>query len=160
MRAVITTSLLILAACSQPQPQAAPASSEPDAIEPGLWTVSRNVLSQKLGERQREVAIASVAGLETKCLMSPIGKTAAIQFMTDTAAVECRHDKAVLEGGKVDASLSCTAPPTHKDNIVTATGDYTPTSFLLTVEAKAAAIPPGEDIEVRQSVDAKRTGSC
>jgi hypothetical protein len=160
MRAALLLAVLLAAGCDLPEEPSAAPSGEPDAIEPGLWTVSRNVLSQKVGEGQRQIAIAAVPGLETKCLTSPIGKMAAIQFMTDTAAVECRHDKAVLEGGKVDASLSCTAPPTHRDNIVTAAGDYTPTSFLLTVEAKASAVPPGEDIEIRQSVDAKRTGSC
>lgn len=161
MRGAFPLLLLALAACTPEQPKAAqPAGDEPDAIEPGLWTISRNVLSQKVGEGARDVAMTAMPKVESKCLASPVSQMAAIQFMTDTGAVECRHDRTSLNGGKVEASLTCTPPPTHKDHQVTATGDYTPTSFVLTVETKATAVPPGDDIEQRQAFDAKRTGSC
>lgn len=161
MRGVFALLLLVPAACAPEQPEAVQAASdEPDAIEPGLWTINRNVLSQKIGDGARDVAMGAMPKVESKCLASPISKMIAIQFMTDTTRVECRHERTSLEGGKVEALLSCTPPPTHKDHIVTATGDYTPTSFVLTVETRATAVPPGENIEQRQVFDGKRTGSC
>jgi hypothetical protein len=162
MRGLILLLPLVLAACGTEQPNAPqPASTEPDAIEPGLWTINRNVLSQKVGSGARDIATAPTGlNVESKCLASPISQLVAIQFMTDTTRVECRHEKTSLADGKVKAELSCTPPPNYSEHRVTATGDYTPTSFSLTVETKAKAVPPAEDVEQKQAFDGKLTGTC
>lgn len=150
----------ILGGCGPVEQPAAPKSDEPNLIEPGLWSISRSVLSQKVGDQKMAVAIEAAPTSETKCLIAPAGRQVTLEFMLDIEGVECRPGKAEFADGKVDLSASCTPPPTHRDNILTASGDHAPERFGLTVTQASRAVPPGQDSETRLAVEGRRVGEC
>ena len=150
---------LLVGACSQP-PAPKATSNEPNALPPGLWEVSRSVLSQRVGGAAAEVAMAPTPKGETHCLMEPVTKTSVIEYLMKIEGAACTPRQEIVHDGRISASFSCTPPPTHRSNEMSVTGTYTHERFSVEVEQKAVALPPGSDSQTRTAVDGRRIGEC
>lgn len=161
MRAALAlAAALLLGGCWQAAPPPEVASNEPNALEPGLWTISRSLLSQKVGDAATQIAMTATPAAETRCLATPVTRLAATELLLDIEGAECAPGPAAFADGRLSASMSCTPPPTHSANVMTVAGSYDAARFSVTVEQKATAVPPGQDSETRTAVDGKRVGDC
>ena len=151
---------LLLGACWQAPAPPKQTSDEPNALPPGLWEVSRSVLSQRVGEGAADVAMAPTPKAETRCLAEPVTKADTIDFLMDIEGAACTPRQATFDDGRIAAAVSCTPPPTHRSNDMSVTGTYTHERFSVEVEQKAVAVPPGRDSETRTAVDGRRIGEC
>ena len=151
---------LLLAGCWQAPEAPRPKSDEPNVLPPGLWSVSRSVLSQQVGEGDPNLALAPTPKAETHCLMEPVSRLAVAELLMDVEGAACTLGSAQIADGRIAAQLSCTPPPTHRSNVLTASGTYTHDRFSVEVEQKAAAVAPGEDSQTRTAVEGRRLGEC
>lgn len=158
--ALFLAAALLLAGCWQAEPPPKAVSDEPDALQPGLWTISRSVLSQKVGDSAAQVAMTATPAAETRCLATPVTRLAVTELLMDIEGAECAIGPASFAEGQLSASMSCTPPPTHSANVMTVAGSYATDRFEVTVEQKATAIPPGQSSETRTAVDGRRVGEC
>ena len=150
---------LLLGACSQAPAPSSQKSSEP-ALAPGLWEVSRSVLSQQLGGEDRDVAATLNAKNRRRCLGAPVTKADALDLALDLEGAACTPRQATFSDGRIAAMVSCTPPPTHRSNEMTVTGTYTHDRFSVEVQQMAVAVPPGQDSQTRTAVDGRHLGEC
>ena len=149
----------LLGACSQAPAPPERTRAEP-ALAPGVWEVSRRVLSQELGEEVRKVTATSNTKTERRCLSAPVTKADALDLLLDLEGAACTTGRASFAGGRIAAAVSCTPPPTHRSNVISVTGTHTHERFSVEVEQKAVAVPPGQDSQTRTAVDGRRLGEC
>ena len=178
MRLPITLVPLALAACgSQPSVTAQNASVEEvnakmmaaggaTFLSPGQWrstvTVSKLDMPGLPPEAMKAVQAELTKPRQTlSCLTPEQAKKPAADFFAGKDSKDCRYDHFRMEGGKLDAKMTCSAG--GQAMVAAFDGTYAPETFKLAMTMKGArggAAAAASMPDMALTVDSRRVGAC
>ena len=116
---------------------------------PGMSTEESARLRQAMGGRATHESTTCLSEEEVK---QPKGK-----FFTGND--QCRYDRFVMQGGKIDAKMRCNAQ-TGESQVMTMTGTYSPESYRMQMDLQGAAPEGPAGMRMRMRVESNRIGDC
>lgn len=124
---------------------------DPDMLKPGRWETKTLITS--LGGATPE-ARAQANGKESaldQCLPEKEALRPDANFFAGGDGSECQYTSFKMQGGRLDAKMSCTVTPGTMT--VSLAGSYTPTSYALDATASTSGTPGA------RATDAKLSGT-
>jgi Protein of unknown function (DUF3617) len=147
----IALPIALLASCKEQAPsidaenkeraEAAAQRADPNALMPGKWETKQDIQAVHkagLNAESKEDIRRTEASID-QCLPPEEAKRPDANFFAGGDESECEYTKFAMQGGKLNATMSCTATP--GTITMTLNGTYTPTSYLLDATATTSGIP-------------------
>jgi len=168
-RSLMILPLALLGACEQPQATATPKNDErprqaalaadTNLLQPGRWeTKTRIDWVDKAGltaEARREI-LNQESALD-QCLPDNEARRPDANFFAGGDGSECEYKRLAMQGGLVDAVMSCTATPGSIE--LAMTGTYTRTSYSLDATATTLGVP-GAPLRTTAKLEGNWLGPC
>lgn len=173
-RCMILLPAALVACDSEPTVSAANASAEEVAakvaaagadrrVSPGRWEGTVTIthmaapgMPPAIAERMKE-SFAKAHGFAS-CLTPEEAKRPRGGFFGNEGQ-DCRYDHFTMEGGTIDAAMTCTIAGAERT--MTMHGTYGADAYRMDMTAKGAAGEnPMQGMEMAMTVEAKRTGPC
>jgi len=131
-------------------------------VSPGKWQQTASLLEVDVPGMPPQVAEAMKKAVGTSqvhetCLTEEQAKRPKEDFFTG-AEKNCRYEHFKWGGGKVDMKLVCTEPQATKT--MEMTGTYEPNSYQMAMAMSGHGAQPGQTMNMKMRVDAKRIGEC
>lgn len=131
-------------------------------VSPGKWQQTASLLEVDVPGMPPQVAEAMKKAVGTSqvhetCLTEEQAKRPKEDFFTG-AEKNCRYEHFKWGGGKVDMKLVCTEPQATKT--MEMTGAYEPNSYQMAMSMTGQGAQPGQTMNMKMRVDAKRIGEC
>lgn len=131
-------------------------------VSPGKWQQTASLLEMDVPGMPPQVAEAMKKAVGTSqvhetCLTEEQAKRPKEDFFTG-AEKNCRYEHFKWGGGKVDMKIVCTEPQATKT--MEMTGAYEPNSYQMAMSMTGQGAQPGQTMNMKMRVDAKRIGEC
>lgn len=131
-------------------------------VSPGKWQQTASLLEMDVPGMPPQVAEAMKKAVGTSqvhetCLTEEQAKRPKEDFFTG-AEKNCRYEHFKWGGGKVDMKIVCTEPQATKT--MEMTGTYERNSYQMAMAMRGQGAQPGQTMNMKMRVDAKRIGEC
>jgi hypothetical protein len=131
-------------------------------VQPGKWVSTVTIEEMNIPGMPPEFAakmkekMAAATNVES-CLTPEQAKRPKEDFFTG-ADKNCRYDHFEMDGGKIDAALTCT----HEEMVqkMTMAGSYSPERYDMAMTTRMEGGGPQSGTTMKMRVEAKRTGAC
>jgi hypothetical protein len=136
--------------------------TETTFVSPGKWQQTASLLEMEVPGMPPQVAEAMKKAVGTSqvhetCLTEEQARRPREDFFTG-AEKNCRYEHFKWGGGKVDMKLVCTEAQATKT--MEMTGTYEPNSYQMSMAMSGQGSQPGQTMNMKMRVDAKRIGEC
>jgi len=160
MRILVTTSIILLAACSGGAPEKAEAPQAAAELEAGQWETITEVTRLTSTDKGKPV-INTPAGTKTKgggCVgATEGGKPPPALFAM--AGDKCAYKSFYMARGRVNASLSCTRPGLQGPIMMSVEGTYSATGIDAGATVETYFTGSG-DVKIVSKITGSRAGPC
>ena len=131
-------------------------------VQPGKWVSTITIEEMKIPGMSPEFAasmkqqMAKVQNVES-CLTPEQAKRPKEDFFAG-ADKNCRYDHFEMDGGKIDAAMTCT----HEQMVqkMTMAGSYSPERYDMAMTTNMEGGGPQSGTTMKMRVEARRTGAC
>lgn len=131
-------------------------------VNPGQWEQTATLVEINVPGMPPQIAEAMKKQMDQNqvhrtCLTPEQTKNPREDFFTG-ADKNCRYEHFKWGGGKIDMKLLCTHPQATRT--MEMTGTYQPDSYQMAMAVASSGNNPGETMNMKMRVDAKRVGDC